>query len=169
MIIPITVKEAKVTIGNRMVLEISGVSGAEKISCVVQFASGESGKIHCAVPFLDSPLYSLSHHDQPVGELKISHAGRLNAHLATQEEDYHIESKGPWVVLVRGVDEAARLTLAWRDAQIALGILAEVSLHVECEDWVLAGFVFAWIASEHRAKGIAAAGAFSFFGIISTS
>lgn len=69
MIIPITVKEAKVTIGNRMVLEISGVSGTDTISCVVQFASGESGKIHCAVPFLDSPLYSLSHQDQPVGEL----------------------------------------------------------------------------------------------------
>lgn len=157
MLIQITHKEGRVLIGDRMVLTMSGEFFPHEPSCEVHFATGEKGQIRSPAPFFDCPPYELRLNDQTMGELRMTHPEQPDGRLTLGHAHHRVESRGPWTLLMTDDAETARLTPAWRDSQIGLGVVAEVRFAEECGDWALAALVFAWMTAEAKAKVIAAA------------
>lgn len=125
---------------------------ADGDSLEVRFDKGDSGRIRRTATFLDSPPCLLESEGTVIGELRLDTPTLPTGRLKLRDEHFSIASSGPWTLLNSGDIHIARLTPAWRDSQVKVGMLAEVALHEACDDWVLAAFVFAWLAGQASAK-----------------
>lgn len=127
-----------------------GMAASDSVE--IRFEGNGQGRIRRTLAFLDSPRYILESEETPMGELRLDSPVDPDGRITFRDDSFSIATSGSCTLLRKGDTHIARLTPAWRDSQLKQGVLAEISLHGVCDDWVLAAFAFAWLSGQASAK-----------------